>query len=46
MSPFIGITSALNDPNCNVSVVIEGPLNRLKQFMINEYCDGMIRMKM
>ncbi|QYW08368.1 single stranded DNA-binding protein [Enterobacteria phage phiC600P9] len=39
--PELRITSALNDPNCNVSVVIEGPLNRLKQFMVNEYCDGM-----
>lgn len=38
--PELRITSALNDPNCNVSVVIEGPLNRLKQFMVNEYCDG------
>lgn len=40
--PELRIVSVQDDPNyCNVSVVIEGPLEILTRFMEVEYCEGM-----
>lgn len=39
--PELSITSVQDSKFWSIQIVIEGPLNRLKQFMVNEYCDGM-----